>query len=207
MGEPGHPDRGREFADPDRQPFQGHAGAVAATASRSRARSIPARSPRHQGTGKRQAGAGGRRRRRSSPADGRLARRGQIDAGGAAAVDPAAAVAARVAPSLDDRFRRRRDRGRSADGPAAIPCTASLRQHGRADRRRHARPTRRDIARASRRAVSRRVAGVRSARTGFAAAAAGKRRGRGVPRQPSRHLSRALHAGRGDESVPVRQRL
>src|SRR6478609_6663363 len=25
LGQPGYPDRGREFADPDRQPFQGHA--------------------------------------------------------------------------------------------------------------------------------------------------------------------------------------
>ncbi len=32
LGQPGHPDRGGEFADPDRQPFQGHAGAVAAAA-------------------------------------------------------------------------------------------------------------------------------------------------------------------------------
>ena len=30
LGEPGHPDRRGEFADPDRQSFQGHAGAVAA---------------------------------------------------------------------------------------------------------------------------------------------------------------------------------
>ena len=32
LGEPGYPDRRGEFADPDRQPFQGHAGAVAARA-------------------------------------------------------------------------------------------------------------------------------------------------------------------------------
>ncbi|MGY4283283.1 hypothetical protein ACVWXO_002503 [Bradyrhizobium sp. LM2.7] len=32
VGEPGHPDRCRKFADPDRQSLQGHAGAVAAHA-------------------------------------------------------------------------------------------------------------------------------------------------------------------------------
>jgi hypothetical protein len=36
LGEPGHPDRRRQFADPDRQPFQGHAGAVAAAGALSR---------------------------------------------------------------------------------------------------------------------------------------------------------------------------
>ena len=34
LGEPGHPDRGGAFADPDRQPFQRHAGAVAALSRR-----------------------------------------------------------------------------------------------------------------------------------------------------------------------------
>ena len=46
-----------------------------------------------------------------------------------------------------------------------------------------------------------------AARAGFAAPAAGERRGRGVARQSPRHLSRALHAGRGDEPVPLRPRL
>ena len=32
VGEPGYPDHRRTFADPDRQPFQGHAGAVAPAA-------------------------------------------------------------------------------------------------------------------------------------------------------------------------------
>ena len=40
----------------------------------------------------------------------------------------------------------------------------------------------------------------------FAAPAAGDRRGRDFPRQPPRHLSRPLHAGGGDESVPLRAR-
>ena len=83
----------------------------------------------------------------------------------------------------------------------------SFRQHGGADRRRHARKARRDLAGASGRAVPRRIAGVRSARAGFAAPAPGERRGRGVPRQSPRHLSGALHAGGGDEPLPLRPRL
>ena len=46
-----------------------------------------------------------RRRRRAQPADGRPARLRQVDAGGAPAVDPAAALARRGAGSLDDRIR------------------------------------------------------------------------------------------------------
>ena len=41
LGEPGHPDHRGQFADPDRQPFQGHAGAVAAAAEGARARRRP----------------------------------------------------------------------------------------------------------------------------------------------------------------------
>ena len=48
---------------------------------------------------------------------------------------------------------------------------------------------------------------IRSAGAGFAAPAAREQRGLGIARQPSRHLSGALHAGRGDESVPLRPRL
>src|SRR6202048_2743410 len=104
-----------------------------------------------------------------------------------------ASVAVRIAGSFDDRLRRRRNPRRRADGAAAVPQPASFRQHGGAHRRRHARKTRRNLAGASGRAVPRRIAGVRSAGAGFAAAAAGERRGRGVARQPSRHLSRAPH--------------
>ena len=50
-----------------------------------------ARPRRHQGSGKRQARARSRRRRRPQSADGRPARRRQVDAGVAAAVHPAAA--------------------------------------------------------------------------------------------------------------------
>ena len=166
-----------------------------------------ARPARHQGTGKRQARAGNRRRRRSSPADDRQSRRRQIDAGPAAAVDPAAAVAGGAAGNLHDRLGRRRARRRRADQPAAVPQPASLGEHGGADRRRHARKARRDIAGAQRRAVSGRVAGVRPARDRCAAPAAGERRDRGLARQSPRHLSGPLHAGGGDEPLPLRPRL
>ena len=62
----------------------------------------------------RQARARGRRRRRPQSADGRPARRRQVDAGEPAAVDPAAALAGRTARSVDDRLDRRRDRQRQA---------------------------------------------------------------------------------------------
>ena len=80
-----------------------------------RARRRAARSAGHQGAGERQARARNRRGRRAQPADDRAARRRQIDAGGAAALDPAAAHAGRTARRVDDRLGRRRDRGRRAD--------------------------------------------------------------------------------------------
>ena len=105
LGQRRHPDPGAaQFADPDRQPFQGHAGAVAAAAEGARRRGRPARPARHQGPGKRQARARDRRGRRPQPPDDRPARRRQIDAGGTAALDPAAAVAVGTARSLDDRL-------------------------------------------------------------------------------------------------------
>ena len=98
-----------------------------------------ARPRRHQGPGERQARARDRGGRRAQPADGRPARRRQVDAGGAAALDPAAALARRAARSLDDRLGRGRDRGRRAHQPAAVPRAASFRQHAGAGRRRPAR--------------------------------------------------------------------
>ena len=53
-----------------------------------------ARPEGHQGPGERQARAGDRGGGRAQPADGRPARRRQVDARGAAALDPAAALAA-----------------------------------------------------------------------------------------------------------------
>ena len=67
-------------------------------------------------------------------------------------------------------------------------------------------PAGRNLARASRRAVPRRVAGIPAAGARFAAPAARDRRGLDRARQSPRHLSGALHAGRGDESVPLRPR-
>jgi magnesium chelatase family protein len=87
-----------------------------------------------------------------------------------------------------------RDGALTARRPFRSP--ASFRQHGRADRRRPARKARRDFAFASGRAVPRRIAGIRSARAGFAAPAAGERRGLGEQSQSPRHLSGPLHAGR-----------
>ena len=97
-----------------------------------------ARPRRHQGPGKRQARARSGGGRRTQSAHGRPARRRQIDAGGAAAVDPAAARAGGASRSVDGRFGRRRDRGRRADQPAAVPRAASFRQHAGAGRRRPA---------------------------------------------------------------------
>ena len=61
----GHRDHRRRLADPARQPFQRHAGVVAAAAENFGSKRTGARSRRHQGPGKRQAGARSRRRRRS----------------------------------------------------------------------------------------------------------------------------------------------
>ena len=90
---------------------------------------------------------------------------------------------------------------------AAVPRAASFGQHGGADRRRTARRARRNLARASRRAVPRRVAGIRRARCSKSLRQPLENGdGRGVARQSPRHLSRALHADRGDESLPLRPR-
>ncbi len=122
LGQPRDGDHRAGLADPARQPFQGHAGADAAEARRAhRNRGRSPRPRRHQGPGERQARARSRRRRRPQPADDRPARLGQVDAGGAAADDPADAGAGRAARSVDDRLGRGRDRERRADQPAAVP--------------------------------------------------------------------------------------
>ena len=66
LGEPGHPDRGRTIADPDRQSFSRQPGVVAALAQGARRPRKRARSSRHQGPGERQARARNRGRRRTS---------------------------------------------------------------------------------------------------------------------------------------------
>ena len=99
LGEPRDGDRRRRLADPARQPFPRHAGAVAAAAEDPRGRQRAGRPQGHQGPGERQARARSRGRRRPQPADGRAARRRQVDAGGAAADHPAAADAGRTARS------------------------------------------------------------------------------------------------------------
>ena len=94
--------------------FKGTQVLVTAAAEDPRGRRRRARPRRHQGPGKRQARARSRGGRRPQSADGRAAGRRQIDAGGAAAFDPAAARAGRTARGLDGRLGRRRNRGRRA---------------------------------------------------------------------------------------------
>ena len=115
-------------------------------------------------------------------------------------------AAAGIARNLDDRVGRGRDRRRRAHQPPAVPRAASFRQHAGAGRRRLARAAGRNLARASRRAVSRRIAGIPGAGSRFAAPAARDRRSLDRARQSPHHLSGALHAGRGDESLPLRTR-
>jgi magnesium chelatase family protein len=91
-----------------------------------------------------------------------------------------------------------------AHQPAAVPRPAPLGQHAGAGRRRIACAAGRNIARAPRRAVPRRAGGIPAAGARRAAPAARDRRGCDCARQPSGHLPGALHAGRGDESVPLR---
>ena len=164
-----------------------------------------ARPARRQGPGERQAGARDRGRRRPQPADERPARRRQVDAGGAAALDPAAADAARTARSLDDPFGRRRAGGRRADRPAAVPRAASFGLDAGAGRRRRAAP-----GRARSRSPTTACCSSTNCRNSpppvldSPAPAARDRRGVDRPRQPSRHLSGALPARRGHEPLPLR---
>jgi len=96
-------------------------------------------------------------RRPPSP-DDRAARRGQVDAGKAAALDPASTRAGRDVGSEHDQESRWRSRWRTHRTIAAVPCAASLGEHGGAGRRRHAPASWRGGARPSRRAVPRRAA-------------------------------------------------
>ena len=108
------------------------------------------RHPRHEGRegpGERPARARDRRRRRPQHADGRPARRRQVDAGEPPPLHPAAALAARAPGNLDDRLDRRRADRRQALRPAAVPRAAPFRLHGGDGRRRHARAARRSVAR------------------------------------------------------------
>jgi magnesium chelatase family protein len=83
------------------------------------------------------------------------ARLGQVDAGGASPLDPAAALARRAPRSLDDRLDCGRYSRRRAHQQAAVPQSASLGEHGRDGGRGPPRKAWRDFARASRRTVPR----------------------------------------------------
>ena len=130
---------------------------------------------RHQGAGERQARARDRRRRRPQSADERAAGLGQVDAGRAPALDPAAALAARIARSLDDPFGRRRAGRWRAHRSPAVPRAASFGLDARAGRRGNERAPGRGVARPSRRAVPRRIARVQRARARFACASRWRR--------------------------------
>ncbi len=207
MGEPGDGDHRGRFADSARQSFPRHAGPGAAAAQGARARAGAGRPQGHQGPGERQARARSGGRGRAQSPDDRASRRGQIDAGGATADDPAAADPGGAARSLHDRVGRGRHRGRCAHQPPPVPQPASFRQHAGAGGRRLAGQARRNLARASWRPLPRRVSGVSAAGARLATPAARDRRGRDLARQQPRDLSGALHAGRRDEPLPLRSRL
>ena len=101
--------------------------------------------------------------------------RGQVDAGATAALDPAAARAARAARGLDDPVGRRAPRRRRPLEPAAVPRPAPFGLDGGARRRRPQRPPGRGLARPSRRPLPRRAARVPAAGARFPAPAAGDR--------------------------------
>ena len=163
-----------------------------------------ARPPGRQGPGKRQARARNRRGRRAQSVDGRAARLGQVDAGGAAARHLAAARADRGAGARHDPVGRGRVARRRAVARAAVPRPAPFGLAAGAGRRRDARAPGRDHARASGRAVSRRAARVQPRGARSVAPAARNRPGQHRPRQRPRHLPGALSADRGDEPVPLR---
>ena len=95
------------------------------------------------------------------------------------------------------------DAGR-AGRAAAVPFAAPHDLRRRADRRRDRSAARRSLAGAQRPAVSGRAAGVSAQRAGGAAPAAGGWHGDDRARLDVAELSGALHAGGGDESLPLR---
>ena len=179
------------LADPARQSFPRLASADAPRAGFARRPRASGRPARHQGSGKRQAGARDRSRRRPQPADEWRSRSRQVDARPASAVDSPAADPARIARSVDGSFGGRHSRRRRADRPAAVPGATSFRFDAGAGRRRRARQARRDFARSQRRAVPRRIAGI--PRPGARQPQTANRNGRGRhrPRQSPGRLSGA----------------
>jgi hypothetical protein len=142
---------------------------------------------------------------RAQRPDARQPRQREDDAGPPAADDPAAADARRE-PGDDPHLlgRRQAAGGRVAALHAAVPQPAPHDQRRRHGRRRHDPAAGRDLARAPRRAVPRRTARVQPPQPGGAAPAAGRGPGDDQPGGPLDHVPGRLHAGRGDEPLPVR---
>ena len=137
--------------------------------------------------------------------DRRPAGHRQDDAGQARAVDPSSDDAGGGAGDDEDpQHRRRAAAAPGAGRPAAVPHAASHDVRRGPARRRLASGAGRGEPRAPRRAVSRRDAGVSPERAGSHAPAARGRRGHDFARGDQRDLSVPVHAGGGDEPVPVR---
>src|SRR5579883_3354271 len=153
----------------------------------------------------RKAGAGSGLRGRTQHFVHRTAGSGENDAGEADPDDSAGDVAGRSHRN-DANSQRGGDSGECARvaGDAAFPFATPYDQRCGIDWRRSSAAAGRGVAGAQRSAVSGRVAGVSAECAGSDAAAAGGWRRNDLAGGDIRDISFAVHAGGGDESVPVR---